>query len=75
MMNRDFNSISVMDMSSERAAVMDCGSPENKRDIPCDVCPNRGKCASEILECAAFRNWASKGDYADKDVARLLRAA
>lgn len=75
MMNRDFHSIAVVDMSSDRAVRVDFGSPENKRDIPCDSCAMRSKCASQILECAAFRNWASKGDYADKDVARLLRAA
>ena len=49
--------------------------PENKREIPCDTCALADECAAEILECAAFRNWASRGDYADRDVARLVRAA
>jgi hypothetical protein len=75
MLNRDFNSIAIDDMTSERAIVMDFGSPENKREIPCDSCAMRSKCAKEVLECAAFRNWASKGDYINKDVTRLMRAA
>ena len=49
--------------------------PENKREIPCDTCALADSCADKILECAAFRNWASRGDYADRDVARLVRAA
>lgn len=53
---------------------MDLMTPENKREIPCEAgCPMRLECASKGLECAAFRNWASKGDYADRDVARLVR--
>lgn len=74
-MNRDFHSISIADISEVRAVAIDFGSPENKREIPCDSCASRSKCASAVLECAAFRNWASKGDYADKDVSRLMRAA
>ena len=49
--------------------------PENKREIPCDTCELADKCEVKILECAAFRNWASRGDYTDRDVARLVRAA
>jgi len=49
--------------------------PENKRDIPCDTCPMAAKCEAGFLECAAFRNWASNGDYKDSDVARLVRGA
>lgn len=49
--------------------------PENKRDLPCDTCTLADDCAAKILECAAFRNWASRGDYANRDVARLVRAA
>ena len=75
MLNRDFNSIAIVDMTSERAIVMDFGSPENKREIPCDSCGSSSKCGQEALECAAFRNWASKGDYINKDVMRLMRAA
>lgn len=49
--------------------------PENKRDIPCEGCPNAAKCEAGFLECAAFRNWASRGDFADRDIARLIRGA
>ena len=48
---------------------------ENKRDIPCDGCSNESVCEVKILECAAFRNWASRGDYANRDVQRLVRGA
>lgn len=50
-------------------------TPENKREIPCEnSCPNYANCAAQNLECAAFRNWASSGDFKDADVSRLLRA-
>ncbi len=47
--------------------------PENKRDIPCDVCDRADECALKNLECSAFRTWAHKGDYIDSDVGRLCR--
>ena len=47
--------------------------PENKRDIPCDTCPMNTLCMDNATECSAMRNWCSKGDYADKDVQRLVR--
>ena len=49
--------------------------PENKRECPCDTCPMYEQCLSAVTECSAMRNWCSKGDYADKDVQRLLRSA
>lgn len=49
--------------------------PENKRDIPCDTCPNADDCAVKLLECSAFRNWSARGDYSDSDVQRHIRAA
>ena len=49
--------------------------PENKRELPCDTCSMAAKCETGALECAAFRNWASNGDYKDSDVARLVRGA
>ena len=62
-------------MNGRATVSEDTGSPENKRDIPCDGCPNAAKCEAGFLECAAFRNWASRGDFADRDVARLIRGA
>ena len=57
-----------------RNAEIPLNTPENKREIPCeDSCPNYAKCAAGNLECAAFRNWASRGDFRDSDVGRLLR--
>lgn len=49
--------------------------PENKREIPCEGCPNAAKCEDGFLECSAFRNWASTGDYKNSDVQRYIRAA
>ena len=49
--------------------------PENKRDCPCDTCPLFNQCMADATECSAMRNWCSKGDYKDKDLQRLLRAA
>ena len=49
--------------------------PENKRECPCDTCPMYDICAKDGTECSAFRNWGTNGDFADKDVTRLLRVA
>ena len=49
--------------------------PENKRACPCDTCPLYEQCMTNATECSAMRNWCSKGDYKDKDLQRLLRAA
>ena len=49
--------------------------PENKRDCPCDTCPLFNQCLEKATECSAMRNWCSKGDFKDKDLQRLLRAA
>ena len=55
-------------------ADMDFGTPENKREMPCELpCENADKCMNESLECSAFRNWSAKGDYKDTDVGRYLR--
>jgi len=48
--------------------------PENKRECPCDTCPMMQTCFNNMTECSAMRNWCSKGDYADKDLQRLVRA-
>jgi len=57
------------------ASKIDFHTPENKKEIPCDTCEYEDTCGSKVLECSAFRNWASTGDYKEADVARLLRAA
>ena len=46
----------------------------NKRECPCDTCPMMSACQANATECSAMRNWCSKGDYADKDVQRLVRS-
>jgi len=46
----------------------------SKRECPCDTCPMAAQCLEQATECSAMRNWCSKGDYADKDLQRLLRA-
>lgn len=47
--------------------------PENKRECPCDTCPMMNECLANATECSAMRNWCSKGDFADKDLMRLVR--
>ena len=47
--------------------------PENKRECPCDTCPMMEQCLANATECSAMRNWCSKGDFADKDLQRLVR--
>ena len=47
--------------------------PENARDIPCDNCPMKDSCEMSGKECVAFRNWATKGNFTDSDMTRLLR--
>ena len=47
--------------------------PENTRDIPCDICPMKDACEMSGKECVAFRNWATKGNFTDSDMTRLLR--
>jgi hypothetical protein len=56
------------------ASKMELNTPENKRPIPCEQgCPKYEACAAAGSVCAAFRNWCSTGNYADRDVARLIR--
>ena len=47
--------------------------PENKRECPCVTCPMNLECLTNATECSAMRNWCSKGDFADKDLMRLVR--
>ena len=47
--------------------------PENKKDCPCDTCPMMQACLENATECSAMRNWCSKGDFAEKDLMRLVR--
>ena len=35
----------------------------NKKEIPCVGCPMYDICRTEAIECRAFRNWVSTGDY------------
>ena len=66
---------SYYNQEPSRVSMLDSGCPESARECPCDECPNYAQCESDGKECAAFRNWALKGDYADKDLGRLLRVA
>ena len=75
-MNRDYFSIGTEYDSSWGPSIASSALlpiPENKREMPCETCSNKNKCEVEILECAAFRNWASGGNYKDFDVKRLIR--
>ena len=35
----------------------------NKKEIPCRGCSMFTVCRDEKIECRAFRNWVSTGDY------------
>ena len=35
----------------------------NKKEIPCRDCSMYDICRTEGIECRAFRNWVSTGDY------------
>ena len=35
----------------------------NKKEIPREGCPMYDICRTEGIECRAFRNWVSTGDY------------
>ena len=50
------------------------GSPDNKREMPCDTCPHSNSCAEKSTECSAFRVWAKYGDYEDVKVGKHIRA-
>jgi hypothetical protein len=57
-----------------RVSMLDTGTPESARDVPCDGCPMMEDCGAKMLECVAFRQWSADGDFMDKDMARLRRA-
>ena len=57
-----------------RVSMLDTGTPESARELPCDICPMADECASMGQECVAFRQWAADGDFMDKDIGRLRRA-
>ena len=56
-----------------RNSLMDLMTPESARDVPCGACEYENECAVKALECVAFRQWASVGDFMDKDMGRLRR--
>jgi hypothetical protein len=76
-MNSDYFSIGTDYLEEVRstASSMVLNTPENVREIPCDSCPNADTCALRATDCVASRNWYYTGDFADKDVARLIRKA
>ena len=57
-----------------RVSMLDTGTPESARELPCDLCSMADECASMGQECVAFRQWAADGDFMDKDIGRLRRA-
>lgn len=61
---------SKSEFSETEQEVYGCAS---KRECPCDTCPMASECLANATECSAMRNWCSKGDYADKDLMRLVR--
>ena len=38
----------------------------NKKELPCEGCSMYDICRTEGIECRAFRNWVSTGDYKSK---------
>lgn len=57
-----------------RLSLLDTGTPESAREVPCGTCELENECAVKALECVAFRQWAADGDFMDKDMGRLRRA-
>ena len=57
-----------------RVSMLDTGTPESARELPCDGCSMMEECGAKLLECVAFRQWAADGDFMDKDMGRLRRA-
>jgi hypothetical protein len=75
-MNRDYFSIGTdVDFQQDRYVYRNhVGSPDNKRECPCDKCPLMDRCADKFTECSAMRTWQHGGDYKDSDLQRYIRA-
>ena len=77
-MNRDYFSIETHEYGTYGKcsnSQWNPPTPESKREAPCDTCPMADECENAVLECVAFRQWSASGDYMDKDIGRLRRAA
>lgn len=48
--------------------------PNNKREVPCGDCTRKQVCGVEMVDCKAFREWTSRGNYKDSDVELKLKA-
>jgi|TARA_R110000765_G_scaffold361026_1_gene451219 hypothetical protein len=47
----------------------------SKMELPCQNCPNENSCAEKVLECSAFKSWATTGSYDSHKVGKLLKSA
>jgi len=77
-MSRDYFSIGYDSEFQFRKATVQKFQPDtmlNDMAMPCEGCSNEETCAAKILECSAFRTWASTGKYAESDVQRFVRGA
>jgi len=75
-MSMEFFSIAMAsDLDKSRAsAFLPLNTPENVRDVPCDICSHSNDCEAKLLECTAARRWYASGDFLDSDLGRLRRA-
>ena len=49
--------------------------PTNKKECPCDTCPQAAACTLKALSCKAFNKWSSTGTYNAKQIGKNLIAA
>jgi len=74
-MNTDYFSLTVEEIGDRAEAFTEANFVHWIWDevCPCDLCPLKSKCAVSSEECVAFRNYASSGNFNEKDRMRLLR--
>ena len=63
----------TVDNGGERAKPEVFEVEATKRENPCDTCERAAKCATQEVDCFAFRRWSNCGDYSDKQIEHLIR--
>jgi hypothetical protein len=48
-------------------------SLNEKMPMPCNDCANEDKCATEGLDCKAFRNWSAVSEYKETEKGKWLK--
>ena len=71
----DFESMRKFPKASDKVystSVIHYGTID-KKELPCEGCSMYDICRTEKIECRAFRNWVSTGDYNIKYLELKLR--